>query len=324
MKRKAWGYVAGTVVLILIPLLMPNIYALSILTLIAIYAISASGLNFGYGFAGQISWGQAAFMGVGAYVSALTSVTLHWPMFLAFVASIVGSALVGLVIGWPTSRMQGHYLAIATIGLVIVIGDVLTNWSVVTKGTFGIGSIPPIGLTPKLSITNHLAVVYVIIAVTVLSIVILRNIVHSPFGLMIRAMRDDLVAAQTFGVTRSRYNSLTFAVTAVYGGMAGSLYAHVFGYISPDTYTLDLSITLFTMVLVGGAGTLLGPVIGSVIFTLIPQILSSLGSWIYAIEGLIIVLFIVLRPNGLATLFSNLPNRRSTHSMRKDESHARS
>jgi branched-chain amino acid transport system permease protein len=324
MKRQHILPVVSIVIALLLPLIMPNLYALSILTLMAVYAISATGINFGYGFGGQISWGQAAFMGVGAYITAIASVTLHWPTLIAFVVAVIGSIAVGLLIGWPTTRMSGHYLAIATIGLVIVVGNILSNWKQVTKGAFGIAKIPPIGITETWSLHSPIAVSYVILAFLGLGILVLRRIIQSPFGLMIKAMRDDIVAAQTFGVTRSRYNSLTFAISAAYGGVAGALYAHVFGYISPDTYNLDLSVGLFTMVLVGGAGTYFGPIIGSVIFTLIPQVLSSFGSWIYVIEGLIIVLFIVLKPNGLATIFSDASRRFGKRDTERKETHVSS
>ena len=310
--------VAAAVAALVVTALLSNGYERSLVIFVACDAIAALGLNVCFGFGGKVSWAQAAFMGAGAYTAAILTTTYHMPMLLALAAAIVVSAMLGLLVGLPTSRMQGHYLAIATIAFLEVVSTVLTDDSALTKGVYGVSNIAPIGLTRSVAIHSERVVALLLVAVMVLAAFAVSRIRSSPTGLALRAMRDDELAAQTFGVSRARYNTLVFVTSAVFAGLAGCLYADAVGYVSPDTYSLTLSINIFVMVLVGGTGTIVGPILGAVIIVVVPQLLESLGLWIDVAEGVLIIVFLVLLPGGLVSL-GNVRDATSTTRLRIDE-----
>jgi branched-chain amino acid transport system permease protein len=290
------------IVLAISPLLMPNNYYIQLLVYGVIFTVAAIGINFIYGFTGYISFAQAAFLGIGAYTSALLSVDYAWSPMLTWVAVIVISAIFGVLLGVPSLKLKGHYLAMATIGFTFVLQALLQNTKF-THGAQGINGIPAIAIGPFKADTP-LSFFYVALIVTLILYLFQRNILKSKFGRAFLAIREDEIAASSSGIDLTKTKVVAFVLSAIYGGMAGALYAQFSSYISPDTFSFDQSIQLFTMTLLGGSGTLFGPVIGSFIVTFLPEVLRPVQDYYMAIYGLGIFFIVIFLPRGIVPVFN--------------------
>ncbi|MCL6593105.1 MAG: branched-chain amino acid ABC transporter permease, partial [Alicyclobacillus sp.] len=250
--RRLLAWLVAVAVLVAAPLAMPNDYYVQVLVTAVLYTIAAMGVNFIYGFTGYISFAQAAFFGIGSYTAALLSVDHHWPALLTWIPVVLVSALFGVLLGIPSLRLKGHYLALATIGFTFVLQMLLLNWTAFTHGAQGINNIPPVQLAgwradgPRSAYT-------VCTVVGVLLFCLQRNLVRSKVGRSFLAIREDEIAAGCAGIDLTRTKVWAFVWSAIYGGMAGALYAQTSTYISPDTYSFDQSIVFFMMTLIGGA-----------------------------------------------------------------------
>lgn len=300
-------FVVLSVVLIAIPFLITNSYWIHIIDIIGIYSILALGLNILIGFTGQFSLGHAAFYGIGAYVSALLSVHYNLPIFICVIAAIIVSAIFGLILSYPCSRLQGLYLAITTIGFGQIIHTVIVEWRELTKGPMGLTKIP----FPKIgniSFDFSESYYYIILVCLFLTILIATRIRYSHIGRAMRSIREDEMAAQTNGVNIGYYKMLGFVISAAFAGLGGSLYAHYLNFISPESFTFDFSTQMLVMVLVGGVGSIPGSVIGAIVVTFIPEILRDLKMYQMVVYGLILVLILIFLPNGLFQIFRNIAN----------------
>ncbi|WCK53225.1 branched-chain amino acid ABC transporter permease [Aneurinibacillus sp. Ricciae_BoGa-3] len=292
------------IVLAISPLLMPNNYYIQLLVYGVIFTVAAIGINFIYGFTGYISFAQAAFLGIGAYTAALLSVDYGWPPFLTWIAVIVISAIFGVLLGVPALKLKGHYLAMATIGFTFVLQALLQNTKF-THGAQGVNGIPPLAIG-SFKADSPLSFFYVALVVTLLLYLIQRNILKSKFGRAFLAIREDETAASSSGIDLTKTKVVAFVLSAIYGGFAGALYAQFSNYISPDTFSFDESIQLFTMTLLGGSGTLFGPVVGSFIVTFLPEILRPVQDYYMAIYGLGIFFIVTFLPQGIVPVFNLL------------------
>jgi branched-chain amino acid transport system permease protein len=266
---------------ILLAILLPHLlgfYYLQIVDLTLVSAVLALGLNFILGFGGQISLAQAAFFGIGAYGFAIT-------------------ALVGLLLGWPTLRLRGHYLALATLAFAVIVETLLVNADVLTGGADGLSGIPGIGLAG-----NNAAMLRVLLAVTVVGFLASVAFAKSPLGLRARAFRDDAVAAQALGINISMLKVSLFVVSATYAGVAGVAYDCLRGYISPDVFTWQTTFNYLAMVVVGGLGSSVGAILGALLYTLVPEWLRFLEQGYFVIFGLLVILVITFFPAGLVGL----------------------
>lgn len=292
------------VVLVLaIPMLVPNNYYMGLANLALIYIIVAIGLNFIYGYTGYISFAQAGFFGIGAYTSALLAVDGHIGFWVTLPLSALVAAVVGIMLGIPALKLSGHYLAMCTIGFGIIVQMILQNWTAFTHGAQGIGGIPGISLGPWV-ISNPTQYYYFTLVFACLATLLSWTIEHSNLGRSFKAVREDEIAASTSGINLTFTKVFSFALSALFAGFAGGLYAHMSSYISPDTFSFDQSIIFFTMVLVGGAGTVWGPIVGAVLLTFIPELLRFLQEYYMALFGIGICLAMLFMPQGIVRLFA--------------------
>jgi branched-chain amino acid transport system permease protein len=289
----------GLVVALLLPFTADD-YAVHVLVLVMIYMIGALGLQLVIGFGGSIVVGHAAFVGAGAYASALLSLRLGLPFPLALLGAALVAAALGLVFA-PILRLPGHYCAIATLGFGEIVNLVMVNWTSLTNGMSGLSNIPKPRLGSLVAETDR-AYYYVVLATLVLVYGALGRLVHSRFGRALVAARENELAATSMGVNVPRQRARAFTIGAACAGLAGALLAHFVTYISPDSFTLVESIGFLTMVVLGGLGSLPGALLGGLIVTGVPEILRGLAEYRILVYGFLLVLFMMFLPGGLADL----------------------
>ena len=273
-------------------------YGIRILNLALIAAIAVIGLNFAFGYAGLITLAQAGFVGCGAYITAILSTTLGVSPFLSIPAAVVGSGLIAVIIGLPMLRLKGHYLALATLGFNVSFVIVATNWKSVMGGTDGISGIPSLAL-PGWPIANDHRYYYVLWLALALATWCAWRIRNSHIGLAMIAVRDDEIAtgAASVGVTRIKLQA--FALSALYAGLAGALFAHMTNFVAPDDFALGHSIIYLAMLIIGGEGSILGSIAGAVIVTFMPELMRDLGTAYMIVFGALMLLILIFLPKGL-------------------------
>jgi branched-chain amino acid transport system permease protein len=283
-------------------------YYIYIASLLFINIIIAIGLNLLVGYTGQVSLGHAGFLAIGAYTSVLLMLRLGLPFLVALPLAGLVSALFGFVLGLPALRMEGPYLAIATLGFGISVEQVLGLMENVTGGRMGLATPPfrVFGHTLKEDITlggvtlgQEQQIYFLIMIITVILTLLAINLVRSRIGRAFIAVRDSDIAAESMGVNLTYYKTLAFAVSAFFVGVAGALQAHLITFIAPVQYNLIQSIYMLAMVVVGGLGSILGSILGAILFTLLPQLLAKLGWLNSVITGAIMIFIIVFEPLGL-------------------------
>lgn len=279
-------------------------YFTHLLIISGIYAIIAMSLNMTLGVTGLINLGQIAISAIGAYVSALLMLSFGIPFWIAILASGIVAALISLLTVIPTLKLKGDYLAIATLGFAIVIEAILKNWMDVTRGPLGLPGIPKpeiFGFT--ITGFNYLILVTVICATTYF---ILKFILKSPFGRVLKAIRDDEIVAKSLGKNTVKYKAQILMITAFFAGIAGSLYAHYISYIDPSSFNILDMIFVLSIVIIGGLGSLEGSITGTLLLVIIPELLRFLPIPSFAVGALRqmiyagILLYIILKkPGGL-------------------------
>lgn len=277
---------------------MLNAYYYGILVTIGINIILALGLNVVTGFTGQLHLGHAAFMAVGAYTAGILTVKAGLPFWFALLAGGVTAALFGVVVGLPTLRLRGDYLAIATLGFGEILRVAFIN-SEITGGPFGLRGIA--------AETDLLVVgIWVVIAY-----VVFHSLIHSRAGRALIAIREDEVAAEAMGINATYYKVWAFVIAAFFAGVAGGLFAHWFRYLNPNTFGFVRSIELLSMVVLGGLGSLPGAVLGATVMTYAPEFLRSFFPAIsehrMTFYGALLVLMMLVRPQGLLGAGETLP-----------------
>jgi branched-chain amino acid transport system permease protein len=297
MTRANSALLVLAAVLLALPLILPNAYYFDIANRMAINAIVVLGLNLLIGFAGQISLGHAGFFGIGAYASAVLTTHFSWPPVAALCAGAAGAALLAALIAPPIFRLRGHYLAMATLGLGIVISIVLKNEAVYTGGPDGM-SVPPMSFSGW-EIVGERQWYWLFACVLLFSVWACLNLIDSPFGRALRALHGSEVASQGVGVDVARYKVAIFVLSAFFASIMGSLMAHYVGFVTPDTAEFSHSIELVTMVVVGGMASVYGSVIGAVLLTALPQALTTFEGWETVAFGVILMLSMIFLPNGL-------------------------
>lgn len=291
------GMAAMLIVIMLLPLLLPNAYYYDVAIRIGINAIVVVGLNLLVGYAGQISLGHGGFFGLGAYTSGILTAYYDWPALAALLAGVLLVGGIAFLTARPILRLSGHYLAMATLGLGIIIAIVINNEDWLTGGPDGM-SVPPFSLFGW-ELYGEQNWYWLIGALLVLSVWLALNIIDSPAGRALRAVHGSEVAAQVVGVDTVHYKVLLFVVSAVFASIMGSLTAHYAGFITPQQAGFFHSIELVTMVVLGGMASTYGAVIGAVLLTLLPQLLTGLEEYEMVIFGLILMLTLIFMPRGL-------------------------
>jgi branched-chain amino acid transport system permease protein len=289
-----------SVVLLGTPLVLNNPYNLGILNLIGLYVIAVLGLNLFIGYAGQISLGHAAFFGLGAYGSAILTATYNLPPWPAMLLTAVAVGLVALLIGVPTLRLSGHYLAMATLGFNYVVHSILVQWDAVTGGPSGLSGVPPLSLF-GLIFDNDIKFHYLVWTFALVALTLCLNLVRSGVGRGLAALAQDEVAASALGVDVGRAKVGVFVLSAVFASLAGSLYAHYFGNVTPDSFSIFKSLDLVIMVVVGGMGSIWGTLFGVGFITVLPHVVDFFETYSDIIHGVILVVILIFLPQGLVT-----------------------
>lgn len=296
MTARATSLAAGMMLLFALPWLI-GIYSLHVVTLVLISVISAIGLYFVTGLTGQISLCHATFSGIAAYVMVLLGQNLGVPFWISWPAGAVLAAGIGVLVGIPALRLQGHYLALATLGLGEIALLANVNWESLTNGPNGINVPAPVLGSWVLSSERDK---YLLVVITVIAMVLLaNNLRRSRFGLMMTAIMDSEIAAQASGVRLARYKVFAFALSAFYAGISGGLYAVVAGFITPYEFGLWPSLWTLTMVVVGGMGYLPGAILGAVMITALPELLRGLRDYQELIYGALLLVTLIYNPGGL-------------------------
>ena len=305
-----WAVVLLLATAATIPLLLADqIYWILLLNLAGIYVIVNSGLDIVYGYSGQISIGQAGFYAIGAYGSALLAARLDVPVILSIPLAALAAALCGALIAVPSVKLVHHFLAMVTIGFGEIVRLLLLNGGELTGGPDGIVSIPKLEIGPVAFDTNRRYFYVILLSVAAL-LVVKARLVDSRVGRAFVAIRESPRAAAACGIDVQRYKVLAFAIGAFYAGVGGALYAHLIRFVSPETFSLEQSVSFLTMVLLGGAGSLLGPVLGTLIVLLVVEYLQAFGQAQMAIYGLMIIGVLFFMPRGLAGMLRDVARRR--------------
>lgn len=284
-------------VLLVLPFVLPNSFYVDLAIRIAINAIIVLGLNLLIGFAGQISLGHAGFLGVGAYATAALPSHFGWHPILAMLAGAAAAGLLAALVARPIFKLKGHYLAMATLGLGIIINIVVRNEAAWTGGPDGM-PVPAMSLAGfEISGDKHW---YWIVAVLLsVSVWASLNLIDSPFGRALRALHGSEVASKVVGVDVVRYKVAIFVLSAVFASIMGSVTAHYVGFVTPNLADFFHSIELVTMVVIGGMASVYGSVVGAVLLTALPQALTAFEGWETVIFGAILMLCMIFLPKGL-------------------------
>ena len=290
--------VALLLVLTVFPLFVKNQYVLQIAVFVGIYIILALSLNLLNGYVGLMAIGHAGFYGIGAYASAKLMIDLDLPFLIAFPAAGVVAGFFGYLLGRPTLRLEGIYLALATLGFNLIVWLVLLNWNSFTNGPLGIKDIP----APSLfgwQVDTRTEYYYFMLGLASGVVFTLARLVNSRFGRALVAIREDQLAAAANGVNVTRYKVQAFVISAAYAGIAGAFFAHFIRYISPDSFTQFESFVLLAMLALGGQGNILGPIVGAAILIIIPEVFRTFSEYRMLMYGVVLIAVILLRPQGL-------------------------
>jgi len=280
-------------------------YLLHILILIGIYVILSVSLNLIAGYTGLLSIAHAAFYGVGAYVAALMALKLHSPFLVNIICAVILGGLLGALVGIPSLRIRDDYFVIATFAFQVITFSVMNNWISFTGGPMGLPGIPRPAIFGW-EVSSHIGFLLLIACFCALTLWVSHRIVHSPFGRVLKAIREDEVFAQAQGKNVAAYKVLVFVIGAGMAAVAGSMYAYYISFIDPTSFTIMESIFIISIVIIGGAGSLWGSVIGAVVLVTLPELLRFVGlpSSVAAnirqiLYGGLLVAFMMWRPQGL-------------------------
>lgn len=281
------------------PFVVENPYILGITNLVAIYTVVVLGLNLFIGYAGQISLGHAAFFALGAYGSGLLSTVGGLSPWTAIALAALGTAFVALVVGMPALRLQGHYLAMATLGFNIVVHTVLVEWDTLTGGPSGLAGIPSLSVAGRVLMEDR-DLHFLLWGFALVCLTLALNLVRSGAGRGLAALAGDETAATALGVDTRRAKVKVFVLSAVFAALAGGLYAHAFGFVSPESFGIFASVDFVIMVVVGGLGSVWGSLFGAAIITCLPEAIDRFEEYKEIVNGLVLVLILIFLPRGLA------------------------
>lgn len=273
--------------------LSTNYFITHLLLMISVYSLLACSLNIVVGITGQANMAQAAFFGIGAYVTAILSTRYNFPFLLNFILGGFVAMLFGLLIGMPTLKLKGFYFSLVTIAFGSAIQIIENNLTALTGGPMGITGIRAIRIFGyKFSKGD-----YVILALVLLAVLLFftHRLLISKTGRALQAIRSDEVVAKSLGVNTALYKVLAFAISSFFAGMAGTIYAHYIAFVSPDTFTSDSSIQAVCMVILGGSGTLFGPILGAIVLLVAPEVLRFTDNYRIIFVGVVMILGVMFR-----------------------------
>lgn len=285
--------------LMLAPLIIPNNYYLTILILGCLHAMNAVGLCLLVGHAGQISLGHAGFYGLGAYTSAYLSTTLGLPVEVSMLAGVALTVVVSILVGLPSLKLKGHYLAMATLGFGIILSILFTETVDITGGPSGFVGIPRLSLFGW-ELSRDVDLYRLIVVLLCLLVWLCFNVLHSRIGRALRALHTSEGAARAMGVDIARYKLFVFVLSATFSALAGVLYAHYLTFIAPASFGFMFSVELIVMVVLGGMVSIPGAIVGAFFITILPEFLRAFENIEIVLFGLILILCMMFVPDGLA------------------------
>lgn len=289
------GLAAGVLAL---PLVVGNAYVLQTLTNAWLYAILALSLTLVAGTAGQMSLGHAGLLAIGAYASALLAIDLRLPVGAAILLAGLITAVLGTLLLFPSFRLRGHYVTIATLGIGEIVALVILNWEGLTRGPIGISGIPPLALFGQPLVTTA-AVYWLTLAALIVLALVQWRLLGSHLGRTLRAIRDDDVAARSYGISLNRYKGLAFGVSGFAAGISGAITAHMYSYVNHETFNTQIAVLAVTMIILGGLGNVLGAIVGAVALISLPELFRGLAEYRMLFYGIVLLLLIRFRPQGL-------------------------
>ena len=314
MNYRKWFFrviIAGFI--LVLPFLFPSIYSRHILVSAGIFILLSLGLNLIMGYTGQTPFGYPLFFGLGAYTTALGFTLLGTTFWHGLIAAPIVAGIFGFLIGYPSLRLRGPYFAIVTLAFAEIFGLILNNWVSLTRGSMGIPGIP----SPKIVIpglidftfNQEVKWYYLVVAICALYLLVNRSLIRSYVGEAWLAIRENEDLAQAVGVNTFKWKMVGFIAGAMMGGMAGCVYAHYYNIVSPDLVGFYYITTTFAMVIIGGRGTLLGPVLGALLFTAVPEYLRAAKDLRMVLFGMIMLLGTIFMPRGINGVVMDFRNR---------------
>ncbi|MDI6745831.1 MAG: branched-chain amino acid ABC transporter permease [Rhodocyclaceae bacterium] len=296
-RSQFFGLIVLAVILVVLPFVLPNNFYLDLAIRMLINACIVLGLNLLIGFAGQISLGHAGFVGIGAYASAVLTTHYSWSPLGAMLAGALAAGVLAALVARPIFKLKGHYLAMATLGLGIIISIIVRNEAALTGGPDGM----PVAALALFSfeISGEKQWYWVVSGILLFSLWASLNLIDSPFGRALRALHGSEVAAQVVGVDVAKYKLAIFVLSAVFASLMGSVTAHYVGFVTPNVADFFHSIELVTMVVIGGMASIYGSVIGAVLLTALPQALAGFEGWETVVFGSILMFCMIFMPKGL-------------------------
>lgn len=310
MNRRNLLFGGFAVFLLLLPLIIRDNYNMHLIIMSMIFIELAAGLNLIVGYVGQLSLGHAAFYGIGAYTSALFNLNLGVPFWEGMILAGGMAALIGFLLGYVTLRVRGHCFVLITIAFAEIFKLIHFNWVELTHGQMGLSDIhPPAIRIPGLGemvFSSKAQYYYLALVLVAVTIYVSSRLVHSRLGRAFVGIRENEMLAESVGIDPFKYSMVAFVVGAFFAGIAGSFYAHYITFISPDLFSFSVTTTMIVMLVMGGKGTVVGPIVGAVIFTLLPEYLRIAEKLRLPIFGLILLVGIMYMPQGLIKVWENL------------------
>lgn len=294
---RRWSSVAAFAVLCLVPFIT-NDYVQFVINLMIVYAVVGIGMNFILGYTGLLAFAHVAFMGIGAYTTGLLMAKLGVPFYIAIPAGAASATLVGLGVGIPALRVSGLYLAMVTFAFAELVRWILVHWHAVTQGVDGV-TVPPAKLFDW-ELRGADDIYYLILLIAFLLIGLAKMIIESKLGRAFVAVRDCEIAAKCSGINVASTKITAFALSAFYAGVGGAMFALVVAFIAPQSFALFQLTLVFAIVVIGGASTLAGSIVGAVLLTTLPELLRDAQAWQEIIYGFLLVAFVIFAPRGIA------------------------
>lgn len=313
-----WFIAAGLIVLcIVFPWIFTSAYTLRIATTCMMYVAIALSLNLLTGFLGLMSMGHAVFFGIGAYTAAILATRMQAGMGTTMLAAMLTAGFFGFLLGLPVLKLKSFYLTIVTLGFCEIVRLVEINEMAITRGPLGIPRIPAPNFF-GIDFSSKFGTYYVMLVLVILIALVIYSIVHSRIGLAITAIRDDDLAAEAMGIDVFKYKVMVFIISAMLTGVVGAFYAHYITFVDPSGFTTNASMEFLIMAIFGGLGSIPGTILGASILTILPETLRGLAEYRGLIYGILIVLMMMVNPDGLLGKY-NFKYIRQRFSLRAEE-----
>ncbi len=293
-------YVLGLIIIFffLFPFIFNNLYSLRIATLSLMFVIISLALNIVSGYMGQISFGTAGFWGIGAYTGAILSTRFGFGIEVTFIVAAIVTGFFGLVLGFPTLKLKGYYLAIVTLGFCEIVRLIELNWVSLTGGPLGIMNIPKLKIF-GFRIASPISIYFLMLVMVVFATIAVFRLMNSSFGYVLKSIREDEIATQAIGINVVEYKIQAFVIHAMILGIAGAFYSQYISYIDSTMFTTTQSIEMIVMTIVGGMGSIVGSFVGAIVLTILPELTRSLLEYRMLIYGCIMVIMMLVKPEGL-------------------------